>query len=427
MNIYENYISELLNEDKPIGAKNRELWQNYLEKRYMSRDDIEDFFVTFVSEDKVGINPKSIWETPNGVYTYPVSWTLDNQIPFRGSVGPKKIKVLKIISKKVLSNKLSKNEYQERIKQLQKEYGLSDKQIDSWIEDAKVKTYFGKLWNVTRSIAKHLKNEKTSNIWSTILLHLGYDVVIDNGDGVIHTNEKTQAVFLSPKSYKIVGEEFVDTEERFTSTNRNDLAIVKILKYFDEKTDKEKYDFIRSNADKISKNKYSNEDFVTLCLSLIRVIFSGNFSEKHMQHLISNCSNILKKYFYSLDRNNFSFLSKIKPKIYKEALEIIDDNFDGFIDKKLYFSLSDYSFSFFEHLDVTYFSILDPISGVYRNICTRLILNKKMECFDEFSDGLLINIYSKNKQLLNELYDKYEEDDSFYFPEKLLNIIEKDS
>lgn len=69
MNIYENYISELLNEDKPIGAKNRELWQNYLEKRYMSRDDIEDYFVTFVSEDKVGINPKSIWDTPNGVYT----------------------------------------------------------------------------------------------------------------------------------------------------------------------------------------------------------------------------------------------------------------------------------------------------------------------------------------------------------------------
>jgi len=64
MNIYENYIETLL-EDKPIGDKNKELWLEYLKKNFSKND--KDIFVTFVSEDKVGINPNSVHKTPNGV------------------------------------------------------------------------------------------------------------------------------------------------------------------------------------------------------------------------------------------------------------------------------------------------------------------------------------------------------------------------
>lgn len=426
MNIYENYISELLNEDKPIGAKNRELWQNYLEKRYMSRDDIGDFFVTFVSEDKVGINPKSIYDTPNGVYTYPVAWVLDNQIPFRGREKPKKVKVLKITSKKVLSNNLSKIEYQEKIKQLQKEYGLPDKQIDSWVEDAKVQTYFGKIWNVTRSIAKNLKKEKTSNIWSTILLHLGYDVVIDNGDGVIHTNEKTQAVFLSPKSYKLVGEEFVDTEERYKTLNSNNLGIDFLDKFFTNESLENKYNFLRTHADKINKTKYDKKDFMKLSHLLLIFIFNSGFDEKHMQILFNSCIDILKKYFYGLDKHNYPFMSSILKNNYKQVFEIIDDNLDGYLEKKIYLSLADYDFSF-ETFEITQEDILDPNTGVYRQIILNLLLNKKLDSFDEFSSEFLKTIYSTHKTLLKHMYKEYKKDDSFYMPEKLLKIIEKDS
>ena len=43
------------------------------------------------------------------------------------------------------------------------------------------------------------------NLWNKILHNvLGYDAIIDNGTGLIHDNEPTQACFLVPSSYKVV-------------------------------------------------------------------------------------------------------------------------------------------------------------------------------------------------------------------------------
>lgn len=393
MNIYENYISELLNEDKPIGAKNRELWLNYLEKRYMSRDDIEDFFVTFVSEDKVGINPKSIWETPNGVYTYPVTWVLDNQVPFRGSVGPKKIKVLKILSKKVLSNKLSKNEYQEKIKQLQKEYGLPDKQIDSWVEDAKVKTYFGKLWNVTRSIAKNLKNEKTSNIWSTILLHLGYDVVIDNGDGVIHNNEKTQAVFLSPKSYKVVGEEFVDTTSRYNETNN--VVTYSFLNRFS----------LDNDADKVVQYFVTNKKHIlnfarTHLIDFVRIINRLLFGEdsvngRYVNELMKIYKPLMVKYFNSIGPYKFSFLDVINHRDYFIRY------FYNELSDKIYKNLKAGNVEI--HPKVPESFILELFSDVVE----RLLKEENIEFIEALDRSPFRTVLRMHETLVRNLYKKY--------------------
>ena len=392
MNIYENYIETLL-EDKPIGAKNRELWLNYLEKRYMSRDDIEDFFVTFVSEDKVGINPKSIWETPNGVYTYPVAWVLDNPVPFRGSVGPKKIKVLKILSKKVLSNKLSKNEYQEKIKQLQKEYGLPDKQIDSWVEDAKVKTYFGKLWNVTRSIAKNLKNEKTSNIWSTILLHLGYDVVIDNGDGVIHNNEKTQAVFLSPKSYKVVGEEFVDTTSRYNETNN--VVTYSFLNRFS----------LDNDADKVVQYFVTNKKHIlnfarTHLIDFVRIINRLLFGEdsvngRYVNELMKIYKPLMVKYFNSIGPYKFSFLDVINHRDYFIRY------FYNELSDKIYKNLKAGNVEI--HPKVPESFILELFSDVVE----RLLKEENIEFIEALDRSPFRTVLRMHETLVRNLYKKY--------------------
>ncbi len=396
MNIYENYISELLNEDKPIGAKNRELWLNYLEKRYMSRDDIEDFFVTFVSEDKVGINPKSIWETPNGVYTYPVAWVLDNLVPFRGSVGPKKIKVLKIISKKILSGSISKNEYEEKIKQLQKEYGLPDKQIDSWVEDAKVKTYFGKLWNVTRSIAKNLKNEKTSNIWSTILLHLGYDVVKDNGEGIIHNNEKTQTVFLSPKSYKVVGEEFVDTTSRYNETNN--VVTYSFLNRFS----------LDNDADKVVQYFVTNKKHIlnfarTHLIDFVRIINRLLFGEdsvngRYVNELMKIYKPLMVKYFNSIGPYKFSFLDVINHREY-------------FI-KYFYNELSD---KIYKNWKAGNIEIHNEVSEIFTlelfsDIVERLLKEENIDFIQALDSSTFKFVLKHNETLVKNIYKKYPEE-----------------
>lgn len=301
MNILENYISELLNEDIPVGLKNKELWFDYLKDNFKKPDNL---FVTFVYQDKVGINPKSIYDTPIGVYTYPLDFIYDEEdVPFRGEQKPNKIKVLKQLSNKVLSNEISDSEYERQIKKIEKIMKTSsnytpeietdpEKYIKRWEDAARKQTNFGSLWNVTRMLSMDYYSRKnfkkvsgpTKNnpvAWTKLLIDLGYDIVIDYGTGTIHPSEPTQSVFLNPKSYKVVGEEFVDTEARYHKTQKN--------------TDKDLIDLITKGytqniideliiRDKIKLLKISNDkDFDALSYS-IRV---QNF----------NLFSYLKKYF----------------------------------------------------------------------------------------------------------------------------------
>jgi hypothetical protein len=206
-------LQEAVQEDIPFGVKNKELWFDYLKEKYSGKD-VSDLYITFVYVDKVGINPKTIFSTPIGVYSYPMEFILDEEdVPYRGELKPKKIKVIKSISKKFLSDELSSTEYNTKIKELIKLTKVSDEDIEKFEKSARKKTYFGKLWNVTRMVSK-----EDIVKWSRLLINLGYDYVVDNGFGVIHPSESTQAVFLNPKSYKVIDEEFVDTEERYKST-----------------------------------------------------------------------------------------------------------------------------------------------------------------------------------------------------------------
>jgi hypothetical protein len=231
-----------INEDIPVGPlKNKELWLDYLKKNFKTPDGL---FVTFVSVDKVGLNPKSPYDTPIGVYTYPLDYVLNEEdVPFRGETKSSKIKVLKRKTNKILTNDLTDYEYELKIKHIEnlmKNSGKYTPEVESetkdyikrWEQAARKNTNFGCLWNVTRMLsmdfysrknASNLKGPTKNNpvAWTKLLLELGYDLAIDYDTGTIHPSEPTQAVFLNPNSYKVVGEEFVDTEERYKTTQKN--------------------------------------------------------------------------------------------------------------------------------------------------------------------------------------------------------------
>lgn len=231
-----------INEDIPVGPlKNKELWLDYLKNNFKNP---ENLFVTFVSVDKVGLNPKTPYDTPIGVYTYPLDFIFEEEdVPFRGETKSSKIKVLKNKTNKILSNDLSDGEYEKKIKQIENLMKTSgkytpeietdpEKYIKRWEQAARKDTNFGSLWNVTRMLSMDYYSRKNSRnvsgptknnpvAWTKLLLELGYDLAIDYGTGTIHPSEPTQAVFLNPNSYKVVGEEFVDTEERYKKTQKN--------------------------------------------------------------------------------------------------------------------------------------------------------------------------------------------------------------
>lgn len=84
-------------------------------------------------------------------------------------------------------------------------------------ENARKNTPFGRFWYMTWKLSNTLhlisagETRLPQNIWNGLLRGLGYHGFVDYGGGYIHTNEETQAVFLSSTFVDVVQE--IDNKE----------------------------------------------------------------------------------------------------------------------------------------------------------------------------------------------------------------------
>ena len=206
----------------------------------------DDYYISFTSVEKIGINPQSQFSTPLGIYAYPLkeAWNrydidtdkeVGKAVPFAGDRphvwllklkdGIKFVKSAedysfddlnrdtKILIKHVLENK---EKYYKSFNVMTPEGLTEGKVIDKfsfWARTAKIKSEISKLWNITRNIALKGRedrkwSESTSIItnWNTLLYRvLGYYGFADKtGTGYIHDNEPLQAVFLSKAAFEVV-------------------------------------------------------------------------------------------------------------------------------------------------------------------------------------------------------------------------------
>ncbi len=165
------------------------------------------------SNAKLGINPKSTYSTPMGIYSYPVKAAWDqyissNYVPFQGDspwiwvFKPKHPeKILRGIGD---ANSYTESNFQEDYNKLKNTLGedfIYDPYTDgvlynsSWTADIPGR----KFWALTKFIAEKIAKETSGKFnykWPTIIASCGYEGVVDeSGSGTIHVNEPTQAVF----------------------------------------------------------------------------------------------------------------------------------------------------------------------------------------------------------------------------------------
>jgi len=218
------------------------------EKLLPYKDD-PDIYITFTSLNKAGINPKSAFNTPNGVYTFPLALTwemyeVDRYKDFTQYpdfvAGRPYIQVLKytragrslVISSNPNTSNYTEDDLEKDLAKLQKQYHLSDEAIGRKKTSAtEFQGYYDGtfptqgpaaiLWTVTRSIAYdklHKRKESRSgydyeingshpvprvtNDWSSVFRGLGIQLVVDEFHSVIHEAEPCQAVFFSKKAFK---------------------------------------------------------------------------------------------------------------------------------------------------------------------------------------------------------------------------------
>jgi hypothetical protein len=225
-------ISEIRKSEKILGPIEKivghKAMLNYI--KYEIKSDSGLYGITMTEIPKVGINPRSEYNTPIGIYFYPLDFykeTIENEydeLPFQHNA--KYINLIKSKSPKpsVLSltdvTQTEKLEIIEKIKSLEvfsKDKTVINSDIENIISDSHyyslVKTPGGKLWYILMRVAQYLSNHSkkyfgtNSNsrvIWNWLLRRLNYKAVIDLGGGIIHNNEPTQGLFLSIEDVNLV-------------------------------------------------------------------------------------------------------------------------------------------------------------------------------------------------------------------------------
>lgn len=173
---------------------------------------------------KVGLNPKATYDTtPLGVYTYPLTPALyvqflDNDLPYVSEAAymtvmeavqpdamlailrdPKVLaKVTERSRRPGISSRLT-TQLKTKLPALEEDPGHIYRRIQTrtlWNDTS----WEADLWNTS---AQKVETGNTA-LFARNLLKAGYTSAYDAGFGVIHPNEPTQCVFLSPKAFRIV-------------------------------------------------------------------------------------------------------------------------------------------------------------------------------------------------------------------------------
>lgn len=217
--------------------KLKKYWdRSWLKSKYNSYP--ENVYISFTSIDKIGINPSSPYNTPIGIYCYPLldysaSFEKLNKIfvPFAGDSPYINVLIMKKGQQVLNFDSYDETDYSEDIATL-REYFIKEFNDERLFKlmvagAAEHGTNWGKnIWNVTKELSEYMddntnrrnrtstnkKAKPSSVLWNYLLrVVLYYDLVYDSGKGIIHPNEPNQAVFLKKDSFDLV--EVIDNKE----------------------------------------------------------------------------------------------------------------------------------------------------------------------------------------------------------------------
>lgn len=209
------------------------------------------FFVSFRSINKLGVNPASQYNTPNGIYAYPLRHimtrieedqprrSLDNNLTLAEFAADEPyIWVFKTrVADKTLYLQHCDEALYDQIKEkisvilVHQTGGISKKQLDMTVDTAETSAqnwlvekrgfdfsdrsfWGGMIWALAYYICQTFtpNNSKPHLFWASLFRKLGYEAVIDDGSGIIYQDEPTQAVFFTKESIEEV--ELLENKQR---------------------------------------------------------------------------------------------------------------------------------------------------------------------------------------------------------------------
>lgn len=205
----------------PRVSLNSLLAQRLKQTTDMITDGMPNLFVSFTTVDKLGINPRSGFNTPLGIYSYPAKFVADQMgagrpakvsVPFAGD--SPYANIFGARGRIIDLARMSDSDLQGYVKGLVDiwaEAGGGDSAAEDVAEIVKQaprealhpRYPGGKFWYMTREVAMLMNPDAEEGdvsfpaTWNKIFRRLGIDGVVDPGVGIVHHNERHQGVFFS--------------------------------------------------------------------------------------------------------------------------------------------------------------------------------------------------------------------------------------
>jgi hypothetical protein len=275
-----------------------------------------------------GVNIKSSYKTPLGIYVYPLTQNkyeqfMNNELPFAND--RKYIIVYKPRGKLLIVSQYTWEDYEKDAKKL----GYDEILIDKNKKNEKI-IKNNKLSNInndpTLSIMFFIYDGDFSNSLKANrnLIKLGYAGIYDDvGKGIIHENEPEQAFFVNSKSCEIVDviDTFVKDETlRFTPQNRQLINKLLLTYQFTSKENQEKINkkLLQLHVDLSHYDNVNLYDFFDMS-EQTQVVFIIKNAKYELIHCMRNISEKsikkLENSFYlakHIIEERFNNLQKIK-------------------------------------------------------------------------------------------------------------------
>lgn len=205
-------------------------------------------FASFTDVDKLGVNPRSKYDTPLGIYSYPINYVVTkvgishamSKLPFAGSAP-----YVNIFSASPSSNiidvsgltEFEAKQYYDKLGAIVANKGFNDNTILGLIRLASKDSKFpesigGVFWYVTMKVAELLsrgtrstnwRDRKSPVVWNKLFRSMGIDGAVDSqGLGIIHEAEPVQAVFFSTSAITSVERHY----NKYSPSSKEQAALI---------------------------------------------------------------------------------------------------------------------------------------------------------------------------------------------------------
>lgn len=277
----------------------------------------DNLYISLTELEKLGINPMSEHETPNGVYSYPADYVIQMRsfeaLPFAGDQPWVNVFTAKPNANVVRVDTMTAEDLKGYLARLIAAYPERKDEILKLAKSAPKKAFADDGWDEVPN-RKQLKKmpgaqlwyitfelcEWDMNLWNKLFRVMGIDAAADYGTGIIHHMEPTQTVFFNSAAISTVSRfpnSTAPTEKSIKHRRKQGIERTQTIRDINSVSEKEQIAWLKrgDNKDRLEyiKNPSPNVQMAAVKLSANNVLKIKNPNQDVLMYAVKKMPQLL--------------------------------------------------------------------------------------------------------------------------------------